>query len=248
MDQGIIVAIFVIVAIVFFVKYCFGMASSAPPPRPKKLTPWDEVKFFVDVNKEMSRDYTLIIDKSGSMGMGGGFLGLFGKSRWNEARDAIGYLAPHITKFDPDGITLYLFDSNYDKYEHITSAEKVNEVFSRVSPGGSTNLASVLQAAFTEHYKTKKDETILVVTDGRPDSEKAVKDAIIQATHRLLRQDELSISFIQIGNDAGATQYLAMLDDDLESQGAKFDIVDTLTTEEMGGLSFSQMVQKSILD
>eukprot|EP00026_Physarum_polycephalum_P019357 Phypoly_transcript_21329.p1 GENE.Phypoly_transcript_21329~~Phypoly_transcript_21329.p1 ORF type:complete len:192 (+),score=35.41 Phypoly_transcript_21329:28-576(+) len=182
------------------------------------------------------------------MGMGGGFLGLFGKPLWSEARDAIAYLAPQITKFDPDGITLYLFDSNFEKYEHITSAENVNSIFERVRPGGSTNLAAVLKAAFAEHFKTNKDETILVVTDGRPDSEKLVKEAIIQATHKIKRPDELSISFIQIGNDEGATNYLAILDDDLEAEGAKYDIVDTLTTGEMGGMSFSQLVQKSLLD
>lgn len=47
------------------------------------------MKFFVDVNKEMKRDYVLIIDKSGSMGGGGGW---GKKSLWEEAREAISYL------------------------------------------------------------------------------------------------------------------------------------------------------------
>jgi hypothetical protein len=55
-------------------------------------------------------------------------------------------------------------------------------------------LASVLRAAFEAHFKQSKDETILVVTDGQPDSERDVKDAIIKATHRLTRPEELSVS------------------------------------------------------
>lgn len=146
-----------------------------------------------------------------------------------------------------------------------------------------------------------------MVTDGQPDSETMVKQAIIDATHKLVRHDELSvskppspyfyilyaypiitplqtlfniyrvniiyynysliikcnfiifrvtladsnltrwkISFIQIGNDTGATRFLEVLDDELD--GAKQDIVDCLTTSEMAGMTFSQLVQKSLLD
>jgi len=224
-------------------------SNKKKPTKKKKATAWDEVKFFVDVNKEMRRDYTLIIDKSGSMGFSSsGFFSFSGPTLWDEARDAVTHLAPFITKFDPDGITLYFFDSKYTKHENITSAQHVKSLFSRVLPGGSTNLATVMQAAFKEHFKQHKDETILVVTDGKPDSESLVKDAIIQATQKLTRPEELSISFIQIGSDSGAAEFLEALDDDLEGQGAKFDIVDTLTKDEMNGMSFSQLVQKSLLD
>lgn len=50
--------------------------------------------------------------------------------------DYLTYLAAHITKLDPDGITLYLFDNGFKKYENVTSAEQVNEHFSSVRPGG----------------------------------------------------------------------------------------------------------------
>ena len=54
----------------------------------------------------------------------------------------------------------------------------------------------MLQEALSEHLKNKKDETILVVTDGRPDSERLVKDVIIEATKNLKKHDQLSVSYL----------------------------------------------------
>jgi len=122
----------------------------------------------------------------------------------------------------------------------------VNQIFWGVQPQGSTNLASVLKAALNDHFKTGNDETILIITDGKPDSEKHVKDVIVEATHKITRLGELSISFIQIGNDRGATEFLEELDDDLK--GAKMDIVDCVTTSNIGTMTFSQLIQKSLLD
>jgi len=87
-----------------------------------------------------------------------------------------------------------------------------------------------------------------VITDGQPNNEGDVAKVIIDATKKMRVDSELSISFIQIGSDSSATKFLTTLDDDLEGLGAKFDIVDTLTTKEMKGMTFSMLVQKSILD
>ena len=42
---------------------------------------------------------------------------------------------------------------------------------------------------------------------------------IVDASRRLYRDEDLSISFIQIGNDHGAKKFLKWLDDDLRRQG-----------------------------
>jgi len=226
-----------------------GLSTSGNPPIQKKTTEWDEIKFFADVNKEMKRDYTLIIDQSGSMSSMASWSSWFKwNTRWSEAKDAVQYLAPHITKLDPDGVKVFFFNHNWKKYENIRTAGEVMDMFSKERPGGSTDLAKVLKKALEEHFESGKDETILVVTDGQPNSEPEVKDVIIKATKKMKLDSELSISFIQIGDDYGAAKFLQALDDDLQDMGAKFDIVDTLTTTEMKGMSFSTLVQKSILD
>ena len=78
---------------------------------------------------------------------------------------------------------------------------------------------------FKHHFEAgAKPETILVITDGSPDDGQAVEREIIECTKRLRDDDEMSISFIQIGEDPGAKKYLKNLDNALESKGAKFDI------------------------
>ena len=62
------------------------------------------------------------------------------------------------------------------------------------------------------------------------------------------RDEELAISMIQVGNDTQATRFLKALDDELEGVGAKFDIVDTITIDEMEDYTLSEVLLKAIND
>ncbi|OUC11545.1 MAG: hypothetical protein B0A82_27060 [Alkalinema sp. CACIAM 70d] len=195
-----------------------------------------------------NRDYTLILDKSGSMST----LDRGGKTRWDVAQESTLALARKCEQLDPDGITVYTFSGRFRRYENVT-ASLVEQIFLENDPIGSTNLAAVLQDACNHYFQRKakgdaKPETILVVTDGEPDDRRAVIEAVIDATRKMERDEELAISFIQVGNDAGATQFLKALDDQLESVGAKFDICDTITMDEMGDLSLAEVLMSAIQD
>lgn len=159
-------------------------------------------------------------------------------------------MAPFAVRADPDGITLFLFSSPtklHPKFTEITSPQKVEQIFSKEQPGGSTDLAGVLDQAFKDHFKKgHKPETILVITDGVPDSEDKVQRVIKEATFKINSDSELSVSFIQVGDDNSAGKFLAKLDDNLK--GAKYDIVDQLSVEKMKGMSFTDLIQKSIAD
>ncbi|KYQ92839.1 hypothetical protein DLAC_05424 [Tieghemostelium lacteum] len=219
-----------------------GQYSANPTPNLTKQPGVQLVKFFDHVKHKYARDYTLIIDKSGSMS----------GSLWTQAQAAVAKIAPFACQADPDGITLYFFSSpsnNHPKYDNIKDSNKVMDLFRREKPSGTTDLHGVLRQAINDHFtKVGKPETILVITDGIPNNEKDVKTLIINTANRLQRDEDLSISFIQIGRDSDATKFLHDLDDYLTSQGAKFDIVDTLTVDEMQNLSFEQLIDKSILD
>jgi hypothetical protein len=197
------------------------------------------------------RDYTLIIDKSGSMStpdQAGG------RSRWKIAEESTIALARKCEEFDPDGITVYVFSGRFKRYENVTAA-KVAQIFQENDPSGTTNLGSVLQDALNNYFERKaagttklNGETILVITDGEPDDRKAVMKVIIEASRRLDRDEELAISFIQVGNDAQATRFLKILDDELQSAGAKFDICDTITMDDMEDMSLSEVLLNAIND
>ncbi len=197
------------------------------------------------------RDYTLIIDKSGSMSTGDQ---PGGKTRWEAAQESTLALARKCEQFDPDGITVYLFSGRFRRYDNVTS-DKVSQIYQENEPMGRTDLASVLLDAVNDYLKRKSQgeaktngETIIVITDGEPDDRKAVMRVIIETSRQLDRDEELAISLIQVGQDRQATQYLKALDDQMESAGAKFDIVDTVTIDEMEDLTLAEILMKAITD
>src|SRR4028119_1220538 len=97
------------------------------------------------------RDYTLIIDKSGSMStpdqQGS-------RSRWDIAQESTLALARKCEQFDPDGITVYVFSGRFKRYDDVTSS-KVAQIFQENDPAGTTNLASVLQDATNQYFQRK---------------------------------------------------------------------------------------------
>lgn len=197
------------------------------------------------------RDYTLILDKSGSMStpdQAGG------RSRWEIAQESTLALARKCEQFDPDGITVYLFSGRFKRYENVT-ANKVAQIFMENDPMGTTDLASVLKDATDNYFQRKASgatkpngETILVITDGEPDDRKAVMRVIIEASRQMERDEELGISLIQVGSDATATRFLKALDDELQGAGAKFDIVDTVTLDDMENMTLAEVLLNAIND
>jgi hypothetical protein len=198
-----------------------------------------------------NRDYTLMIDKSSSMATSDQ---PGGPTRWQIAQASTVALAKKCEEIDPDGITVYLFSGRFRRYDHVTS-EKVVRIYEENEPMGRTDLASVLQDALNNYFQRKatqqtkaNGETILVITDGEPTDHKAVIRLILDASNQLDSGEELTISLIQVGQDRQATQFLKALDDQLQQAGAKFDIVDTITIEDMAGMSLSDVLLKAVTD
>lgn len=190
-----------------------------------------------------NRDYYLIVDKSGSMSDTDT---RNGKSRWLYARENTEALAREITKFDPDGINVYTFSSQFKEYKNVT-AEKVKDIWQEQNPGGSTVLAPVLQHCFNDYLQNKKNNSakangamVIVVTDGQPEDESEVMKSIVNFGNRLENADsEFGISFLQVGKDSGASAFLKRLDDELVTKyGAKHDIVDAKSMDEVDEIGF----------
>ncbi len=198
-----------------------------------------------------NRDYTLIIDKSGSMSVADQ---PGGKSRWLAMQESTLALASKCEQYDPDGLTVYVFSGRFKRYENVTAA-RVAQIFQENEPSGRTDLAGVLQHALDNYFTRKfaaqtkiNGETFLVVTDGEPDDRKAVMRVIIEASNKINRDEELAISFIQVGTDAQATKFLKILDDELQSAGAQFDIVDTITIDDMEDMTLTEVLMNAIID
>ena len=145
--------------------------------------------------------------------------------RWKQALEAVQSIAPHTCDCDADGISLYFFNNRYEKMENVRTSEEVMQHFAARSPGGGTKLAGVLEDAVkpdgVDRSGKRRPETLLVISDGEPSDREEVERVIINATKQYMTVDEdLSITFIQVGNDKDAEKWLAALDDDLQSKGA----------------------------
>jgi Mg-chelatase subunit ChlD len=198
-----------------------------------------------------NRDYTLMIDKSSSMATSDT---PDGKTRWEIAQESTIALAKKCEEIDPDGITVYLFSGRFRRYDNVTS-EKVSRIYTENEPMGRTDLASVLEDGLENFFQRKaanqtkaNGETFIIITDGEPTDRKALIRLIIEATQQIDRDEELAISLIQVGHDKKATAFLKALDDQLQSAGAKFDIVDTVTVEDMQGMSLTDVLLNAITD
>jgi len=188
-------------------------------------------------------DFIILVDKSGSMGEVS--TKMEGKTRWEEAQEFTESFARYAEKTDDDGITVITFSGSPTVYDGVM-ADKVHEVFTSCRPGGSTNLAPALEAAFQKKFSSNKKALIMVITDGEANDPSAVKVSITNAANKLNADSDIGIQFVQIGNDPAAAKFLGDLDDNLK--GAKFDIVNSLTREEAEKLTIGQMLYLALND
>jgi Mg-chelatase subunit ChlD len=194
----------------------------------------------VNLENLKNRDYYLVLDKSTSMETKDCGTVASPKSRWEAAKELTIGMANRCQEYDPDGITVVPFADKHKFYAN-TVPSVVEKIFKENFPSGSTNLAPPLQACFDDYLKAKKAGTakangavVVVVTDGQPGDGDDVARAIVAHTKKLDNREEFGISFLQIGQDEGARDFLKRLDSHLSSEGAKLDIVNTKTMDELG--------------
>ncbi|MEM6503749.1 MAG: hypothetical protein AAF685_18200, partial [Cyanobacteria bacterium P01_C01_bin.89] len=141
----------------------------------------------------------------------------------------------------------YTFASKVKELNNVT-AQMVMDLFEKNHPFGSTNLAGLLNVVLLQKWKPEVPTTLIVVTDGQPDDRAAAAQVLIEATKKMQFDEQLAVSFIQIGNDPGATRFLQFLDDELVGMGARFDIVDTVPVESFGDRSLEDILLSAIND
>ena len=169
-------------------------------------------------------DFQILIDTSGSMGSNDpGKIG----TRLQRAKESVIGLVGELSQVDEDGLDIIFFGG--ETVTHVSGVKSTVDVetaFSRRA-SGSTPTAEALAKAFEVAGKSDKPDFIIVITDGEPNNRQAVKDVLIKQANSQANDADLTVLFIQIGDDASAASFLAELDDGLH--GAKFDIVDTMT-------------------
>ncbi|KAI0677261.1 hypothetical protein C8Q78DRAFT_960178 [Trametes maxima] len=176
----------------------------------------------------------IIVDDSGSMSKGG---------LWPEARDALAALADVAAEYDTDGIDV-CFLNNRKTGTNMTSAAQVERLFDSVYPKGATPIGERLEELMLYYLneldaaketggqalvKTIKPVNYIILTDGVPTDDPA---SVIATAARRLDEgryplSQVGIQFVQIGSHRAATEYLRMLDDELQDEYHVRDMVDT---------------------
>ena len=177
-------------------------------------------------------DYVIAVDTSGSMGepVKRGAT----KTRWEAMQETALTVAREVEAFDDDGLGMVFFGGSTVEAHDGVTADKLRELFATKSPRGGTPTTEALQAALKLAGKSDKKDFIIVLTDGEPnDRESAIKVICDQAKGQA-KDEDLTILFVQVGDDASATRFLEMLDDGLQDRyNLPHDIVDVKTVDQV---------------
>ncbi len=214
-------------------------------------------------------------DISGSMDTRDSSTG--GVTRYQHAAGWVGTLVEECERYDDDGVTVGFFNDGLQIFPNTTFA-KVADKFKRVRPGGTTDTAGLIQARVSDYLDARlgtpavkgtkgglfgrgtpdipakpgnpniKPRILIVITDGKPNSQTDLQNVIVGATKRMskggLTKDDLVISFIQVGNDSDAKVFLERLNTGLTE--ATMDIVGCITCDQARGLTTEQLLEKAL--
>lgn len=201
------------------------------------------------------RDYTLIFDKSTSMGT---IDTLNGPSRWKIAGELAEGVGRKVCQLDPDGVDIRLFstpDSNNPNkhYYPNSSVEKIKQIFQEVEPFGTTGLAEVLQTELDSFFVQRDSgrmklngRMIIVITDGDADNKAEVKRVLINASLRLRSNDKLTLVIFPIGTDPTLAKFLNELDTDLVKMGASRDFVEIMKMKDIEDQGMNQVLMNCL--
>lgn len=163
-----------------------------------------------------------------------------GSSRWDWCGMQAQNLANQVSSFLPQGLTITTFAGQYDVYEH-ASPQRIATIFSRQGLSRGTRLAEPLQERLNNYFSRRtpasKPLLICIITDGvpwPPREPQMCADVIIDATRKMRNPNEITVVFFQVGaRDEPGRRFLDFMDFGLKGAGARYDIVRTVTFEEL---------------
>lgn len=181
-----------------------------------------------------------LVDRSGSMDT----RDCDGDSRYNACREKIKAFVRGATKFDPDGISVHLFNNRVELHTDVADPAAVDKLIDSHRPAGGTATHLAIQAAWKEHLDKKSSATFVAIfTDGAPEGyEREVEQTITNIANSMGSPEEFRILFLTVGvRSPELSNYLEHLDSSLK--GAKYDIVGV---DELNAVDFDQAISDLI--
>ena len=178
------------------------------------------VELAIDLTPLALYDTKVLVDDSGSMD---------DRTRWEDAQAILKKIADVCGKLDSDGFDVCFMNSS-KKADNIKSDAQIATLMtSQVKPSGGTPMGSQLLDKLVQPYldslhsmlpgkKPKKPLLVITITDGAPNSEPDVYNAIARASEKLVKygypEKGIAFQFAQIDNDPSASDFLNRLDND----------------------------------
>ncbi len=188
-----------------------------------------------DAEKKLVQyDIELIIDITGSMQDKDG-TGDQTKFQWchEQIRNFAQLLGEYQKTF-----TITTFNTSFDTERHC-NANRVEQLYATIVPRGGTDLVDPLMSRLNDSLENRRPgraTLIAVITDGMPNVPKdprVVNRALVDFTQKMAKADDVVVTFLQIGDTFDGKSFCIDLDDNLVNEGAKFDIVDTKTFDDL---------------
>lgn len=164
-------------------------------------------------------------------------------TRWEKAVVGMNGIVAQVSKIDPDGVDVVCFSGTGDDatewHRNIKDMTGLEAAVNAKAPGGECHMGGALKSVLDEAFERGFEErpcSILVLTAGRPDDHEALDKCISEAAAKVKKATDLSITFVQVGDDEWAEGYLKHLDEELtttNADGEKIDIVDTIKDEDI---------------
>jgi hypothetical protein len=84
-----------------------------------------------------------------------------------------------------------------------------------------------------------------VIVDGCPSNKKTASQLIVDATQSMASDQDLCISFVQVGDDERCSVWLKELNVNIKGKG-RFDVVDVVSASSLKDMDFPALVKKSL--
>lgn len=167
-------------------------------------------------------------------------------TRWEKAIFAMNGIVAQVSQIDPDGVDVVCFPGSggegelgYDIYRNVKDTAGLEALVTAHEPKGDCKMGAAIDAVLKEAFERGFDErpcSVLVLTAGRPDDHEELSKSLADAAKKVNKDADLTVTFVQVGDDEWAENYLKQLDTELtttSADGEHIDIVDTIKDEEV---------------
>ena len=198
------------------------------------------------------RRYTLIYAPTQlkRLGMTPGF-----EQRWQQAHTQILEIAEQCHALAAKGLTVYCNSEETFRSHQDVNVENFQSLMDAAPAPAQLSLAPVLQTVFEQYFTEKaagqqanNGEIILILIDNEPTDRLAIAKQIVAASQKLEHNHEIGIGWIQVGDDSITKGFLVNLDNNLREKGAKFDIVDHKSIQQIATDNLSSFLMGVLRD